>query len=109
MTTTTRRSFPRQRQIRAALRTEYAALAVNEMHVAKLRFEMSSLPHDHKWIGQAFTKGERECAWCLMGTDHFNMTWEQIEAEVRDSEKQTEEIMEVMASNLMADYYDVKR
>src|SRR5688500_8545423 len=83
-TSASRQLYARQREIRAELRAQYRAGAVNEMVVAKLRHEMSSLPHTHEWMNKTAPRGEWECAWCFSGTDAYNQTWKQIERETRE-------------------------
>jgi hypothetical protein len=67
-------------EIRKALRNEFQQGAVNEMHVAKLRHEMSSLPHRHE-LGEY-----GDCTVCFYGTNAYTQSLEQILAETREYE-----------------------
>jgi hypothetical protein len=80
MTTTTR-----QQIIRRELRGQYAAAACNEVRVATLRIEMTSLPHQHSWIDSLGSAASRECRYCLAGTDQYFMTNDDILTAARSS------------------------
>ena len=58
MDNTKHSSTRRQHEIQMALRAEYSQGAVNEMHVARLRHEMSALPHRH------VLNEDKVCGWC---------------------------------------------
>lgn len=68
-------------EIRKALRTEFQQGAVNEMHVAKLRFEMGNLPHRHQ------LNEDGCCAVCFYGTDAYVQPLSQILADTREYEQ----------------------
>jgi hypothetical protein len=85
-TTTNQFNHLTNRQLIAALRAEFSKNAVNEMWVARAKFEMTRRPHTHKWIGT-------ECAWCDLGTDRAFMGWGDIVAEVRESEQTSDAVL----------------
>jgi hypothetical protein len=78
----------RAAQIRRELRREYSQGAVNELYVARLMNEMTSLPHRHV-MGHFDT-----CGFCFFGQDEQFMSWEQIEREVREREAVSDALIE---------------
>lgn len=86
-TAASRIQFARQREIRAALREQYRASAANEMVVARLRHEMSALPHTHA------LNEDRVCAWCFYGEDAYTMPLADVLAAAAESVAAGDEVL----------------
>lgn len=72
--------------IKKWLRLEYQQAAANEIRVATLRYEMSSLPHRHHLLQLPTISGTRECQWCFYGTENYLRPLDDILAEIRAME-----------------------
>ena len=93
----------RQQQIRQTLTAQYQSVAADEVLVATLRYEMSSLTHNHRWAdgtrftGKPLPYGRHQCIYCFCGTDEYVMTLDEILVKARASEMYSDQVLAEIA------------